>query len=153
MGSTSWARPADSCLRPQAAADEIALAVCGAHMSGLPLNRELTDRGGRFLRACATAPAYRLHALAGGPPFRPGMVRAPRGAAIALEVWALPRDRLGHFVAGVPSPLCIGTVELEDGSTVKGFLCEAAGLAGASDITDFGGWRAYLARPKTEVAA
>ena len=153
LGATGWARPTRPELPPLAAANEIALAVCGAHMAGLPLNRELTARGGRFVRACSTAPAYRLHALAGGPPFRPGLVRSTRGAAIALEVWALPRERFGDFIAGVPSPLCIGTVELEDGTTVKGFLCEAAGLADAADITEFGGWRAWLARPKTEAAA
>ncbi len=79
-----------------------------------------------------------------------------RGAAIELEVWALPQERFGDFIAGIPAPLGIGTVELEDGTTVKGFLCEAAGLAGAADITEFGGWRAYLARPassNTEAAA
>lgn len=157
MGATGWARPASPVLVPQPASGEIALAVCGAHMSGLPLNRELTERGGRLLRACRTAAAYRLHALAGGPPFRPGLVKqVSRGASIALEVWALPRERFGDFIAGVPSPLAIGTVELEDGSSVKGFLCEAAGLAGAADITDLGGWRAYLAekaKPATEAAA
>ncbi|MCR5856672.1 allophanate hydrolase [Mesorhizobium sp. J428] len=156
MGATDWVRPAPPPLVPAPATGEIALAVCGAHMSGLPLNRELTERGGRFIRACSTAPAYRLHALAGGPPFRPGLVRQARGAAIKLEVWALPQERFGDFIAGIPAPLGIGTVELEDGTTVKGFLCEAAGLAGAADITEFGGWRAYLARPassNTEAAA
>ena len=156
MGATDWPRPAAPGLKPQAASGEIALAVCGAHMSGLPLNRELTERGGRMIRACRTAPLYRLHALAGGPPFRPGLVRQTRGASIELEVWALPRERFGDFISGVPSPLSIGTVELEDGTTVKGFLCEAAGLAGAADITELGGWRAYLAaksRPKEDAAA
>lgn len=153
LGATGWTRPARLGLAPGAADGEIALAVCGAHMAGLPLNRELVERGGRFVRETSTAPAYRLHALSGGPPFRPGLVRSPRGAAIALEVWALPRERFGDFIAGVPSPLCIGTVELEDGTTVKGFLCEAAGLADAVDITEFAGWRAWLARPKTEAAA
>ncbi len=153
LGATGWARPARLPFARRAAAGEIALAVCGAHMSGLPLNGELTGRGGRLIRACSTAPAYRLHALAGGPPSRPGLVRSTRGAAIALEVWALPRERFGDFIAGVPSPLCIGTVELEDGTTVKGFLCEAAGLADAPDITEFGGWRAWLARPRAEAAA
>lgn len=156
MGATSWTRPAPVALAPDILSGEIALAVCGAHMSGLPLNRELTERGGRFLRACRTAPAYRLHALAGGPPFRPGLVRQARGAAVELEVWALPATRFGDFVAGIPSPLGIGTVELEDGTSVKGFLCEAAGLSGATDITEFGGWRAYLAArsaPAKEAAA
>ena len=153
MGATGWDRPSRPVLAPQAAADEIALAVCGAHMSGLPLNRELTDRGARLIRGASTAPSYALHALAGGPPYRPGLVRQRGGAAIAVEVWALPRQNFGDFIAGVPSPLAIGTVELDDGTTVKGFLCEAAGLAGATDITEFGGWRAWLARPKTEAAA
>jgi allophanate hydrolase len=156
MGATGWVRPAPPTLAAGPASGEIALAVCGAHMSGLPLNRELTERGGRLLRACRTAPAYCLHALAGGPPFRPGLVRQGWGAAIELEIWALPTERFGDFIAGVPSPLSIGTVELEDGSSVKGFLCEGAGLAGAADITEFGGWRAYLAdkaKPATEAAA
>lgn len=115
-------------------------------MTGLSLNGELTALGARFLRACLTAPGYRLHALSGGPPRRPGLVRDPEeGAAIAVEVWALPRKALGAFVAGIPAPLCIGSVSLEDGSVVKGFLCETAGLSGASEITHLGGWRAFLA--------
>jgi allophanate hydrolase len=156
MGATDWPRPARAILSSQPMSAEIAIAVCGAHMSGLPLNRELTERGGRLLRDCRTAPAYRLHALAGGPPIRPGLVRSIGGASIAVEVWALPRERFGDFIAGVPAPLCIGTVELEDGSTVKGFLCEASGLAGAADVTGYGGWRDYLSagqRSKTEAAA
>lgn len=129
------------------AEDEIALAVCGAHMSGLPLNGELTSRGGRFLRAGHTGPNYRLHALDGGPPARPGLVRVSegRGGPIAVEVWALPRAAFGDFLAGIPSPLTIGTVVLENGSTVKGFLCEPHGLRGGRDITALGGWRAALA--------
>ncbi len=155
MGATSWTRPIPAELAPGPFAGEIALAVCGAHMSGLPLNRELTERGGRFLRASRTAPAYRLLALAGGPPFRPGLVRQARGAAVELEVWTLPQERFGDFVAGIPAPLGIGTVELDDGTSVKGFLCETAGLSGATDITEFGGWRGYLARsaPAKEAAA
>lgn len=127
------------------APDEIALAVCGAHMSGLPLNGQLTGPGGRFLAATRTAPAYRLHALAGGPPARPGLVRvAEGGASIAVEVWALPRAAVGELLAQIPAPLGLGTVALEDGTAVAGFLCEAAGLAGATDITAHGGWRAWL---------
>ena len=131
---------------------EIALAVCGAHMSGLPLNHQLTALGGRFLRACRTAPAYSLHALAGGPPQRPGLVRRPgNGASIELEIWGLPTEGIGAFLAGIPAPLGIGTVELEDGSSVKGFLCETHGLAGARDITAFGGWRKWLARGEPSI--
>jgi allophanate hydrolase len=144
MGATGWARPAPGRLPAAALPDEIALAVCGAHMTGLPLNRELTRLGARLIRRCRTAPHDRLHALAGGPPRRPGLVRDPAGAAIAVEVWGLPQAAFGSFIAGVPSPLAIGTVVLEDGSPVKGFVCETAGLAGAIDITELGGWRGYL---------
>jgi allophanate hydrolase len=125
----------------------IEIAVVGAHLSGLPLNGELTSRGGVLRRAVATEPAYRFYALAGGPPRRPGLLRvAPGlGAAIAAEVWALPVAGFGAFVAGVPAPLCIGTLRLADGTTPKGFLVEPEGLHGAEDITSFGGWRAFLA--------
>ena len=123
---------------------EVAIGVVGAHMSGLPLNQELTFRGGRFLFAGETTPDYKLYALAEGSPARPGMVRTEDGAAIPLEVWALPAEGFGDFVAGIPQPLSIGTINLKDGSTVKGFLCEAAGLDGAEDITNSGGWRSYL---------
>ncbi|MGV8997313.1 MAG: allophanate hydrolase [Parvibaculaceae bacterium] len=123
----------------------IELAVVGAHMSGLPLNHELTSRGATFVERLRTTAHYRFYALAGGPPFRPGLIRAENGAGIELEVWRLPRAAFGDFMAGVPSPLCIGTVELSSGRKVKGFLCEASGLEGASDITSFGGWRAYMA--------
>ena len=113
-------------------------------MSGLPLNKQLTSSGGRFLFKGKTAPEYRFYALAGGPPSRPGMVRAQNGEKIPLEVWALPTECFGAFVDKIPQPLVIGTVNLEDGSKVKGFLCEPAGLEGAKDITSFGGWRNYL---------
>lgn len=136
-----------------ARADEIALAVCGAHMSGMPLNHELTVLGGRFLRATQTAPRYRLYTLSGGPPERPGLLRIEKGAAIALEVWALPKTAAGAFLAGIPSPLCIGTVELADGTTAHGFLVETAGVQGAEDITHLGGWRAYTDKaPRPAVA-
>lgn len=147
MGATGWVRPAQTALPQTALRDEIALAVCGAHMTGLPLNQELTRLGARLIRSCLTAPHYRLHALAGGPPERPGLVRDPSGSAIAVEIWGLPAQLFGTFIAGVPSPLAIGTVVLEDGSAVKGFVCETAGLAGASDITALGSWRAFLQRP------
>jgi allophanate hydrolase len=120
------------------------VAVCGAHMSGLPLNRELTDRDAKLLRRCRTAAHYRLFALSGGPPARPGLLRAEPGQAIEVEVWELPVAAVGSFVDGVPAPLTIGTVELEDGEKVKGFLCEAQGTIGATDITDLSSWRAYL---------
>jgi len=122
------------------------VAVCGAHMAGLPLNHQLTDRGGRLLRSTRTAPGYRLFALPGGPPARPGLLRAEGGAAIEVEVWELPLPAFGGFVAGIPAPLGIGTIALEDGTSVQGFLCEPYAAAGARDITALGGWRAYLAQ-------
>jgi allophanate hydrolase len=124
----------------------VPLAVVGAHLSGMALNPELARRGATFLRAAATAPEYRLYALPGGPPRRPGLVRVGEGgAAIAIEVWALDRAAFGDFVAAIPAPLGIGMLRLADGSTVQGFLCEAAATREACDISHFGGWRAYVA--------
>lgn len=126
--------------------DRARLVVCGAHLQGLPLNGQLLARGGRRLALTRSAPHYRLHALAGGPPLRPGMVRvAEDGAAIEVEVWELPSSELGSFLTGIPAPLGLGKVELADGSWEAGFICEPYGLAGAEDITAHGGWRAWLA--------
>jgi len=121
--------------------------VCGAHLSGLPLNHQLTERGGRLIAATQSAPAYKLYALPGGPPKRPGMIRvAEGGAAIAVELWELPAKHFGSFMAGIPAPLGIGTVELADGSWEKGFICEGLAAEGAEDITALGGWRAFVSR-------
>jgi allophanate hydrolase len=129
------------------ASDRFSLAVVGAHLSGEPLNHQLTDLGGRLLRTCRTAPLYRLYALAGTKPAKPGLVRLGSkhvpGAAVEVEVWDLPRAKLGAFFRGVVPPLAIGTLQLEDGSQVAGFLCEAYAVAGAEDISSFGGWRRY----------
>lgn len=122
--------------------------VCGAHMSGLPLNAQLLERGAIFREAVTTAPLYRFYALPGGPPFRPALLRvAPgeSGGEIAAEIWSLPAARWGDFVQLIPAPLGIGTVELSDGRKVKGFIGEGCAAAGASDITGLGGWRAFLA--------
>ena len=125
---------------------QVRVAVCGAHMSGLPLNPQLTSRGARLVGAAASAPVYRFYALPGGPPMRPGMVRvAQGGAAIDLEIWELPATEFGGFVAGIPAPLGIGMVDLADGSRVQGFVCEAYAVAQATDITALRSWRAYLA--------
>lgn len=122
------------------------LLVIGAHMAGLPLNHQLTDLGGSLVAAVETAPGYRLYDL-GGAPARPGMVRVEEeGAAIKGEVWRLPIESVGRFLAGIPAPLGIGTVTLADGTTVKGFLCEGHALGAATDITPHGGWRAWIAR-------
>jgi len=130
---------------PKVTEHRISIAVVGAHMSGLPLNGQLTELGGRLERAARTAPNYRLYALPGGPPQRPGLVRVVKdGAAVELEVWSLPKSALGHFVTGIPAPLGIGTIDLDDGSSAQGFLCENYATAGARDISAFGGWRAFL---------
>jgi allophanate hydrolase len=123
----------------------IEICVVGAHLSGMVLNPELLREGAVFRRVVTTEPAYRLFALAGGPPRRPGLLRVPEGHAIAAEVWALPEAGFGRFVAGIPAPLCIGTLRLADGSAPKGFLVEPEGLHGAEDISAFGGWRAFIA--------
>ena len=124
----------------------ISVAVVGAHLSGQPLHRELVELGARLELSTRTAPRYRLYALAGTVPAKPGLVRtsAPAGA-IELEVYRLDAAAFGQFVSAVGAPLGIGNLELEDGRWVKGFLCEAHATEGATDITHFGGWRAYLA--------
>ncbi|MEO8373570.1 MAG: allophanate hydrolase [Candidatus Solibacter sp.] len=126
----------------------VALAVVGAHLTGQPLNHELTGRRAQLIRACRTAPEYRLYALDGTMPPKPGLVRDPafKGPGIEVEVWAVPEHQFGSFVAGVPAPLGIGNALLDDGSRVKSFICEPYAVAGATEITRFGGWRHYLAQ-------
>jgi allophanate hydrolase len=147
LGATGERLVAPAPAPAMAGADEIEIAVVGAHLSGMPLNRELTDIGGRFLRAVPTEPSYRLFALSGGPPRKPGLLRvAPgEGSAIATEVWALAPDAFGRFVAAIPPPLGIGTLRLADGTQPKGFLAELEALRDAEDVSSFGGWRAYIA--------
>jgi allophanate hydrolase len=123
----------------------IPIAVVGAHLTGMPLNHQLTDAGGRLIRETTTDPAYRLYALDGTVPPKPGLIRDPDGAAIKVEIWALPEAAFGRFVSAIPAPLGIGKLTLADGSAVSGFLCEAHALTTARDITGFGGWRAYIA--------
>ena len=135
------------------ASSTVKVAVCGAHMAGLPLNWQLTDRGGNLVVATRTAPCYRLYALPGGPPTRPGMVRIEPGKSIEVEVWELPVAAFGGFVDGIPPPLAIGTVELADGEKVKGFVCENYGTINAQDITELGGWRRYIAEDQHRPAA
>ena len=134
-------------LRPGQSSGQIHVAVCGAHLSGLPLNGQLTSRRGRLVASTTTSPDYRLYALPGEPPKRPGLIRVDRneqGAAIEVEVWELPVREFGSFVAGIPAPLGIGTITLANGEAVQGFLCERYAIAGAEDISRFGGWRGYL---------
>jgi allophanate hydrolase len=126
----------------------IAVAVVGAHLCGESLNHELTSRQARLIKACRTAPGYRLYALDGTMHPKPGLVRDPqfRGPGIEVEVWAMPEHQFGSFVAGVPAPLGIGNAVLDDGSTVKSFICEPYAMGGAADITRFGSWRHYLSQ-------
>jgi allophanate hydrolase len=129
----------------RASEDRICVAVCGAHMEGLPLNQQLTSRGSVLVSRTRTAKKYKLFALPGGPPHRPGLVRvAADGASIEVEVWSVPASLFGSFVAGIPAPLCIGKVELESGEQVASFLCESHATATATDITALGSWRRYL---------
>jgi allophanate hydrolase len=150
IGANDLAQPPLAPLQAPAAAEEIAIAVVGAHLSGMALNGELKALGGRLREAAVTAPDYKLYALDTTPP-KPGMLRveAGKGSPIELEVWALSPASFGQFVAAVPPPLSIGTIRLADGRGVKGFIVEAAALNDARDISSFGGWRAYMA----EVAA
>ncbi len=131
---------------PNGGAAGVRLAVVGAHLAGLPLNHQLTERGATLIARTRTAGTYRFYALPGTTPPKPGLVRDPAatGGGIEVEVWELSATAFGSFVVEVPPPLSIGTIVLADGSAVKGFLCEPAALVGAEDITGFGGWRAYL---------
>ena len=123
----------------------IDLVVCGAHMQGLPLNHQLVERKGKFVKAAATSKNYRLFALAGGPPQRPGLIRdTQQGEKIEVEVWSLPTATLGSFLANIPAPLGLGKVQLDDGEWVTGFICEPYVIASATDITDTKGWRNFI---------
>lgn len=124
--------------------DRVQVVVCGAHLDGLALNHQLRQRQGQLVEATQSAAAYRLYALADGK--RPGMIRnSEQGRAIEVEVWEIPSSELGSFLFGIPAPLGLGKVELADGRWLTGFICENYGLQGATDITEWGGWRAWLA--------
>ncbi len=144
LGATQASLPPGPVAAAQADPSTVRLCVCGAHMSGLPLNGELVRLGARFLGPARTAPRYRLYCLDEFAPPRPGLLRREPGAAIEVEVWELSLAAFGVFVAGIPAPLAIGRVELDTGAAVAGFLCEAHATAGARDITAFGGWRGFL---------
>jgi allophanate hydrolase len=126
----------------------VLIAVVGAHLSGQPLNWQLTERRARLVRTCRTSPHYRLYALTGATPPKPGLTRdlSADGPGIELELWAMPVASFGSFVVDVPPPLSIGSIELEDGSLVKGFVCDPFAVRSEEEITTFGGWRNYLAR-------
>jgi allophanate hydrolase len=144
MGATefSWAAKENDKNIEQTTID---IAVCGAHLSGMPLNHQLTERDATLIKACKTAECYRLYALAGGPPYRPGLIKVnDNGVAIDVEVWRMPLQNFGSFMLGIPHPLGIGKAKLDDGSEVNSFICEAFAIADAEDITSFGNWRNYI---------
>lgn len=147
LGATREPLPPLQDLPLIASVPTVQVAVVGAHLSGMPLNGQLTERGARLIAATHTAPDYRLYALPGTVPPKPGLLRvaAGEGAAIAVEIWEMPTAHYGSFVALIPAPLGIGSLLLADGRSVQGFLCEALAVAGADDITGLGGWRAYIA--------
>jgi allophanate hydrolase len=155
LGATDIRQKPLRAVPPLARDGDIALAVVGAHLSGMPLNHELTNLGAHFLETTTTAANYRLFALANSSPPKPGLLRvaSDRGAAIEVEIWSLPVAAFGKFVAAIPAPLSIGTLALSDGRSVKGFLVEADAVAGAEDISAYGGWRAYMSRAPQGVAA
>jgi allophanate hydrolase len=146
LGGTSAVYPGGSMVVEEPASDRFLIAVAGAHLSDEPLNHQLTGRGGRLVRKTKTAPSYELFALPGTSPPKPGLVRVgcERGRSIEVEVWDLPSSEFGDFINGVPSPLTIGTVHLSDGRIAKGFLCEEVSVREALNISEFGGWKAYL---------
>jgi len=126
--------------------DFIDIAVCGAHLKGLPLNRQLTDLNGKLVKACKTSPNYALYDISkpGDKIKRPGMVRSSSGTGIEVEVWRIPRTLAGEFLENIKPPLALGNVQLDDGSVVKGFVCEGHAIEGANDISNYGGWRGYI---------
>ncbi len=130
---------------PQSA-PSVKLAVVGAHLSGMPLNVQLLDRGCRLIGETQTAPAYRLVDLDNTTPKKPGLFRVDEGGvSITVEVYEMPLAQLGSFLALIPHPLGLGKVELLSGEWVSGFICEPIGEVGARDISEFGGWKKYLA--------
>src|SRR5262249_49504893 len=125
--------------------ETVQLAVVGAHLAGMPLHWQLSSRDAKLVREGRTAQAYRLYAMAGSVPPKPLVHVGEGGAAIEIEIYEMGLEAFGGFVAEVPAPLAIGTISLDDGSEVKGFVAEPRALAGAEDITHLGGWRAYIA--------
>jgi allophanate hydrolase len=134
--------------KPYCPAGYVALAVCGAHLAGQPLNHQLTDAGAFLIEATHTSPDYRFYALKGTVPAKPGLIYSPTGggAAIEVEVWAVPENAFGPFVAAVPPPLGIGTCTLASGRKVKSFICEPWALSDAEEITQLASWRAFKNR-------
>ncbi|MFD0987984.1 allophanate hydrolase [Methyloligella solikamskensis] len=145
-GADRMTLPPETALAPKKPEGWMEIAVVGAHLRGQPLNHQLTDLKGRFLRQTKTGPNYRFYALANTKPPKPGLARdtAFEGEGIEVEIWAVPPDGFANFTFAIPAPLGIGKVALSDGTDVSGFICEPSGLDGAREITEYGGWRNYL---------
>ncbi|PDT01759.1 allophanate hydrolase [Rhizobium chutanense] len=147
MGKDCMASIPKASLVPQAEDGLVPIVVVGAHLAGMPLNHELTRPGGKRIKCCRTAADYRLFILPGTVPPKPGLIREPGfdGKGLEVEVWKVTPEAFGRFVQNIPAPLGIGKVTLDDGSQISGFLCEAHAIEGAREITELGGWRAYIA--------
>lgn len=148
LGTTGRSLPAPTASPATAPRGSVRVAVVGAHLTGMPLNVQLTSRDAVLVEQTLTAGDYRLYALPGTVPPKPGLVKSPGGTSIIVELWDIPLARFGEFVAEIPAPLGIGNLTLKDGRSVKGFICEPWAIDGALDITPFGGWRAYIASLK-----
>lgn len=147
LGTTTQQPPRWSVPLPPLLSAEpmVQIAVVGAHLSGMPLNWQLLERSARLLKTARTATRYKLYALPGTVPPKPGLIQVNAGgSAIEVEVWEMPARHFGSFVALIPPPLGIGTLTLDDGSSVQGFLCEALATQDAEDISSFGGWRGFI---------
>lgn len=147
LGATAQKYP-DSTATKSIPPEYVRLAVVGAHLTGMPLNYQLQERKARFVESTFTANNYRLFALPNTTPPKPGLIRSDDGAEIIVELWDVPLQHFGSFVALIPAPLGIGTLTLNDNREVKGFICEGSAVKGATDITHLGGWRAYIASLK-----
>ena len=147
LGATNW--PVEQTNLQDATSDKfICIAVCGAHLTGLPLNSSLTNLGARFLRSDRTAKEYKFYALPNSDVAKPGLIRSSTkdGTSVSVELWEIPANNFGELIRTVPAPLCIGTIKLLDGTDVKGFLCEGFAADISEDISDIADWRAYLAK-------
>jgi len=154
LGATDKTLNADSAMTgPMAvSADHVRVAVVGAHLTGMPLNFQLTTRNAVRVEQTRTASDYKLYALANTQPPKPGLVKDEGGSSIIVELWDIPLARFGEFVAEIPAPLGIGTLQLADGRSVKGFICEPWAIDSATDVTSFGGWRSYVEHLKSTAA-
>ena len=145
MGASTQVYQGEPTLPGVPVGQQIQVAVCGAHLQGMPLNWQLVERGARLVAETETSENYRFYALKGGPVKRPGLLRdESNGIRIKVEVWSLPAEEFGSFVAAIPYPLGIGKLELASGEWVSGFICEGIGIEGAEDISTMASWRTYI---------